>query len=142
MLNTPFAIQLLNLESSSFNYGDICKEFEVKKLTFDESLQLFNLYAFGKSCSIEINSMEYSRKVVKHCGGFPLDLKVLGSSLSGKSKNVWKNALEKLEAIPDSKSQKILRISCDSMEDDYDKNLFLDIACFFNGRIKITQLQF
>ncbi|XVF30429.1 hypothetical protein REPUB_Repub16aG0056500 [Reevesia pubescens] len=47
---------------------------------------------------------------------------------------VWKSALEKLEEIPDSKIQKMLKISYDSLEDDYDKNLFLDIACLFVGK--------
>ncbi|XVE81462.1 hypothetical protein DITRI_Ditri15bG0066000 [Diplodiscus trichospermus] len=44
--------------------------------------------------------------------------------------------IEKLEAIPDSKMQKILRASYDSLQDDHDKNLFLDIACFFIGKDK------
>ena len=39
-----------------------------------------------------------------------------------------------MEAIPHSKIQKILRISYDSLEDDHDKNLFLDIACLFIGK--------
>ncbi|XVE90479.1 hypothetical protein DITRI_Ditri20bG0081100 [Diplodiscus trichospermus] len=78
--------------------------------------------------------MEYSSKIVNLCGGLPLALKVLGSSLAGRSMNVWKSALEKLEAIIDSKIQMILRISYDSLQDDHDKNLFLDIACFFIGK--------
>ncbi|WRX26799.1 NB-ARC - like 10, partial [Theobroma cacao] len=78
--------------------------------------------------------MEYARTVVKHCGGLPLALQVLGSSLFSKSINVWKSALKELKAIPDSKIQKILRISYDSLQDDHDKNLFLDIACVFVGK--------
>ncbi|XWS10513.1 hypothetical protein CRYUN_Cryun39dG0086100 [Craigia yunnanensis] len=78
--------------------------------------------------------MEYASSIVKHCDGLPLAFQVLGSSLSGKSMNVWKSALEKLEAIPDSKIQKILRVSYDSLQDDHDKNLFLDIACLFVGK--------
>ncbi|XVF30471.1 hypothetical protein REPUB_Repub16aG0060800 [Reevesia pubescens] len=77
--------------------------------------------------------IEYASNVVKHCSGLPLALHVLGYSLSGKSMIVWKSALEKLEAIPDSKIQKMLKISYDSLEDDHDKNLFLDIACLFVG---------
>ncbi|WRX27629.1 hypothetical protein QQP08_020116 [Theobroma cacao] len=54
--------------------------------------------------------MEHARSVVKPYGGLPLALQILGSSLFGKNIN-------------------ILRISYDSLQDDHDKNLFLDIAC-------------
>ncbi|XVE90518.1 hypothetical protein DITRI_Ditri20bG0084200 [Diplodiscus trichospermus] len=120
-------------ERSEEGYGNLCKVFEVKELAYNESLQLFNWYAFGKG-SITESFMEYSSKIVKHCSGLPLALKVLGSSLSNRSMSVWKSALEKLEAILDSKIQKILSISYNSLQDDHDKNLFLDIACFFVGK--------
>ncbi|XP_017976510.1 PREDICTED: TMV resistance protein N-like [Theobroma cacao] len=126
-------IIITSRHQSSSSYGDLCKVFEVKELAFNESLQLFNWYAFGQNDPID-SYIEYARSVVKHCGGLPLALQVLGSSLSGKSINVWRSALEKLQAIPDSKIQKILRISYDSLQDDHDKNLFLDIACVFIGK--------
>ena len=132
LLSAPFISQMFDLEVSS-SYGDLCKVFEVKKLAFNESLQLFNWYAFGHNF-ITKSFLEYGSSIVKHCSGLPLALQVLGSSLSGKSMSVWKGALEKLEAIPDSKIQKILRVSYDSLQDDHDKNLFLDIACFFIGK--------
>ncbi|TYI91333.1 hypothetical protein E1A91_D03G184600v1 [Gossypium mustelinum] len=100
----------------------LSKLFEVKELASSESLQLFNWYAFGHN-SVPESSMAYART-----------LQVLGSSLSSKSVSSWKSALEKLEEIPDSKIQKILRISYDSLGDDHDKNLFLDIVCLFIGK--------
>ncbi|XVF41633.1 hypothetical protein PTKIN_Ptkin01aG0295300 [Pterospermum kingtungense] len=85
MLNVPFIMRMLNLESP-LDYEDICKEFEVKELAFTESLQLFCWYAFGgQGYAIENTSIEYAKRVVKHCSGLPLALKVLGSSLSEKS---------------------------------------------------------
>ncbi|XVE90482.1 hypothetical protein DITRI_Ditri20bG0081300 [Diplodiscus trichospermus] len=132
LLSAPFISQLIDLEALS-GYGNLCKVLEVKELAYNESLQLFNWYAFGYNTITE-SFMEYSSKIVNLCGGLPLALKVLGSSLSGRSMNVWKSALEKLEAIIDSKIQKILRISYDSLQDDHDKNLFLNIACFFIGK--------
>ncbi|XVE80843.1 hypothetical protein DITRI_Ditri15bG0013200 [Diplodiscus trichospermus] len=134
LLTAPSISQLFGSESLS-SYGDSCKVFEVRELTFNESLQLFNRYAFSHNSIIE-SFMEYARSIVKYCGGLPLALQVLGSSLSGKSMIVWKSVLEKLEAIPDSKIQKVLRVSYDSLQDDHDKNLFLDIACFFIGKDK------
>ncbi|KAH1115679.1 hypothetical protein J1N35_009057 [Gossypium stocksii] len=117
----------------STSCGGLSKLFEVKELASSESLQLFNWYAFGHN-SVPESSMAYARSLVKHCGGLPLALQVLGSSLSSKSVSSWKSALEKLEEIPDSKIQKILRISYDALEDDHDKNLFLDIVCLFIGK--------
>jgi hypothetical protein len=38
-----------------------------------------------------------------------------------------------MEVIPNFEVQKVLRISYDFLDGDYPKNLFLDIACFFNG---------
>ncbi|TYH81445.1 hypothetical protein ES332_D03G201300v1 [Gossypium tomentosum] len=131
LLNAHFISQMFDLEAST-SCGGLSKLFEVKELASSESLQLFNWYAFGHNSVLE-SSMAYARSLVKHCGGLPLALQVLGSSLSSKSVSSWKSALEKLEEIPDCKIQEILRISYDSLEDDHDKNLFLDIVCLFIG---------
>lgn len=61
--------------------------------------------------------------------------------LRGKKIDVWKSALDKLEAIPASQIIKKLKLGYDSLKDDHDKNLFLDMACFFT-RIKIMLLQY
>ncbi|KAL7235582.1 hypothetical protein ACSBR1_018970 [Camellia fascicularis] len=103
---------------------------KVKELDDNESLQLFSWHAFGQSHPIEAY-VEHSKRVIEHCGGLPLALQVLGCSLSRKDVNVWESALQKLKAIPDNQILKKLRISYDSLDDDHDKDLFLDIACFF-----------
>ncbi|KAK2980878.1 hypothetical protein RJ640_006250 [Escallonia rubra] len=108
---------------------------EVIKMDNIESLELFSWYAFGQDHPIE-GYMDYSRGVVHYCDGLPLALQVLGSSLSKKSIDVWESALEKLEAIPEGQSLKKLKLSYDSLQDDNDRNLFLDIACFFVGKDK------
>ena len=41
-----------------------------------------------------------------------------------------------MEVIPHFEVQKILQISYDSLQDDYDRDLFLEIACFFIGEAK------
>ncbi|PPR80869.1 hypothetical protein GOBAR_AA39841 [Gossypium barbadense] len=132
LLNAYFISQMFDLEAST-SCGGLSKQFEVKELASSESVQLFNWYAFGHN-SVPESSMVFARSLVKHCGGLPLALQVFGSSLSSKSVSSWKSALEKLEEIPDNKIQKILRISYDSLEDDHDKNLFLDIVCLFIGK--------
>ncbi|BFG40668.1 hypothetical protein CerSpe_269420 [Prunus speciosa] len=105
-----------------------CAMFKVEGLHEDESLELFSWHA-GKGY------MDLSRPLVQHCGGVPLALQVLGSSLFGKAADVWKNALQSLDVITEGKIQKILRISFDSLQ-DHDKRLFLHIACFFIGKDK------
>ncbi|KAK2974048.1 hypothetical protein RJ640_006240 [Escallonia rubra] len=100
-----------------------------------ESLELFSWHAFGQDHPIE-GFMDCSKRVVHYCDGLPLALQVLGSTLSGKNKDVWESALKKLEAIPEGEILKKLKISYDSLQDDHDKNLFLDIACYFVGKHK------
>ncbi|CAL5340835.1 unnamed protein product [Camellia sinensis] len=104
----------------------------VENLNYNESLELFSWHAFGKNCPID-DFIEDSERMVQYCGGLPLAIKILGSSLFGKSLNVWKSQLEKLKAIPDYEVVEKLKISYDSLQDDHDKNLFLHVACFFVG---------
>ncbi|XP_058191987.1 disease resistance protein RPV1-like [Rhododendron vialii] len=106
---------------------------QLSPLNNEDSLELFSLHAFGQAHPID-NFLDYAMRVVHYCGGLPLALQVLGSSLSGRSVDVWVSALKKLEAIPDGQILRTLMISYDCLQDDHDKELFLHIACFFVGR--------
>ena len=108
---------------------------KVGTLYYNESLELFSWHAFRQDHPLR-GYMEYSKKVVHYCNGLPLALKVLGSSLSGESIDVWESALEKLKVIPNGEIMNKLRISYDSLQDDHDRKLFLHIACFLVGRNK------
>ncbi|KAK2970808.1 hypothetical protein RJ640_001175 [Escallonia rubra] len=114
--------------------SEVYKVHQVIGLDEIESFELFSWYAFGQDHPIE-GYMGYTRRVVYYCNGLPLALQVLGSSLSRKSIDVLGSALEKLKAIPEGQIRRKL-ISYDSLQDDHDKNLFLDIACFFVGKDK------
>ncbi|KAK2993880.1 hypothetical protein RJ640_003992, partial [Escallonia rubra] len=107
----------------------------VDKLGDDDSLELFRRHAFGQDLPNE-RFMELSKKVVHQCEGLPLALKVLGSSLCGRSIGAWQNLLAKLQAIPNNRILRKLKISYDSLEDGHDRKLFLDVACFFVGEDK------
>ncbi|XP_021822542.1 TMV resistance protein N-like [Prunus avium] len=113
----------------------VTEVYAVGTLTQEESLELFSWHAFGQDHPVE-DYIEYSEKLVDHCGGLPLALKVLGSSLLGESICLWKSALEKLGAIPNGEIINKLRVSYDSLQDDHDRKLFLHIACFFIGMDK------
>ncbi|KAM7477397.1 hypothetical protein LguiA_025610 [Lonicera macranthoides] len=108
---------------------------KIEKLTDRESFELFNYHAFGQSHPAK-GYMVQSQKFVSHCGGIPLALEVLGGSVSGRSLDVWESALKKLDAQPHMGVVEKLKISYVSLQDEYDKSLFLDIACFFVGKKK------
>ncbi|KAK2984162.1 hypothetical protein RJ640_000828, partial [Escallonia rubra] len=111
------------------------KVHKVKILDRDKSLELFSWHAFGQDYPMD-GYVEQSERLVRRCEGLPLALQVLSSSLLGKSIDIWEDALRKLEEVPHNDIQKVLEISYDTLQDDYDKNLFLHIACFFIGEEK------
>ncbi|CAI0376811.1 unnamed protein product [Linum tenue] len=114
---------------------EVNRIFTVNELDVEESLKLFSWHAFEQDQPAEA-FVEVSRSAVEFCTGLPLALQVLGSSLSGKSLDIWEVELQKVKAVPDSKIQYILKVSYDTLDDDHDKNVFLDVACFFTGKDK------
>ncbi|KAM3729346.1 hypothetical protein ACB098_12G004500 [Castanea mollissima] len=108
--------------------------YEAKELNDDEALKLFSWKAFKKPHPEE-NYVDLSKHFVKYANGLPLALDVLGSLLFGKRIDEWEGALEKLKKEPDNKIFNILKISFDGLT-KMQKDLFLDIACFFKGAYK------
>ncbi|XP_061984301.1 disease resistance protein RPV1-like isoform X4 [Populus nigra] len=106
--------------------------YKVELLDDEKSLELFSWNAFGQANPVD-GFVEDSWRIVHHCNGLPLALGVIGSSLSGKGREIWESVLKQMEMIPNFDVQKVLQISYDFLDGDYPKNLFLDIACFFNG---------
>lgn len=104
---------------------------EVKGLNYHEALQLLSLKSFKQNHPVE-DYVVLSQRVVSYTKGVPLALNVLGSLLYNKQIEEWKSILEKLEESPNLEIQKVLKISYDELE-WVDKDIFLDIACFFKG---------
>ncbi|XP_004301464.1 PREDICTED: TMV resistance protein N-like [Fragaria vesca subsp. vesca] len=100
-----------------------------------EALELFSWHAFRSSHPDKEHS-ELSSSIVACYGGLPLALEVLGSFLFGRSIAEWKSALDKWKTIPPGQIQEKLRVSFDGLNDDTEKNIFLDISCFFIGMDK------
>ncbi|XP_062177036.1 disease resistance protein RUN1-like [Alnus glutinosa] len=122
-------------------YEHLLKELQVDSvytvttMNDSESLELFSWHAFRNSFPTK-DYTDLSTSVVAYCGGLPLALEVLGSFLFSRSIPEWKSTLDKLKKIPHDQIQKKLRISFDALSDNTEKDIFLDIACFFIGMDK------
>ncbi|XP_052876939.1 disease resistance protein RPV1-like isoform X2 [Gossypium arboreum] len=100
-----------------------------------EALRLFNLKAFNGETRLENDFSDLSKCVLKYVGGLPLALEVLGSFLCGRDAAQWRSAIERLERDSNKEILDRLQISFDGL-DQTEQNIFLDIACFFNGKEK------
>ncbi|XP_031250539.1 disease resistance protein RPP2B-like [Pistacia vera] len=96
-----------------------------------DALKLFSQCAFNQDSPLA-DYTKLSNKAVRCAKGIPLALKVLGRHLQNRQKQDWESALDKLEESPHMYIQEVLRISYDGLNYE-EKDLFLDIACFFNG---------
>ncbi|XP_025649478.1 disease resistance protein Roq1 isoform X2 [Arachis hypogaea] len=109
--------------------------YKVEGLVESEALNLFCLKAFKQQEPTE-GFLDLSKEVVKYSGGLPLALKVLGSYLNGRPTiAVWYSAIERIKKTSHSEIIDVLKISYEGLEDT-EKDIFLDIACFFKGRQK------
>ena len=111
--------------------------YEVKELNFYDSLRLFSLHAFKQKSSEEIAYMDLSVKVLRYAKGIPLALQILGSLLYGRTREAWESQLQKLKKGQHLDIFNVLKLSYDGLEEE-EKNIFLDIACFYRGRKEIV----
>ncbi|KAM3337619.1 disease resistance protein Roq1 [Capsicum galapagoense] len=106
--------------------------YEVQLLSEDEALELFSRHAFKEKTPKE-DFMELSRQVVEYAGGLPLALKVLGSSVYGRNKGLWRDIIDRLKEIPNDDILGKLKIGLDGLKKD-EMRIFLDIASLYNNR--------
>ncbi|KAH9725889.1 ADP-ribosyl cyclase/cyclic ADP-ribose hydrolase [Citrus sinensis] len=114
--------------------------YRMKELVDADAHKLFCQCAF-KGGHLDASYTEVTPKAIKYAHGVPLALKVLGRHLCGRSKEVWESAMRKLEIVPHMDIQKVLKISYDSL-DDSQKNVFLDIACYLEGKDRDVVISF
>ncbi|OMP04685.1 hypothetical protein COLO4_09389 [Corchorus olitorius] len=108
-------------------------------LDVKEALRLFSLKAF-KSHMPQEDFLKLSLSVVQYSNGLPLALQVLGSFFCGKDAAEWASAIERLKKDSSKEILDKLEISFDGLEET-EKNIFLDIACFFKGEEKVFVTQ-
>ncbi|KAH9782084.1 ADP-ribosyl cyclase/cyclic ADP-ribose hydrolase [Citrus sinensis] len=104
------------------------EKYEMKELGDDHALELFSFE-------------ELSSRVIKYAQGVPLAIEILGCFLFEKEKQFWESAINKLKRIPNLEIQKVLKISFDGLDDE-EKNILLDIACFFKWKNKDLVIKF
>jgi hypothetical protein len=108
--------------------------YSIKEMDEIKSLELFSWHAF-RQARPKPEFSQLSSSIVAYCRGLPLALEVIGSYLRNKTtKQEWETVLSKLERIPDDQVHEKLRISYDGLKDDTQKDIFLDICCFFIGK--------
>ncbi|KAF5808017.1 putative TIR domain, P-loop containing nucleoside triphosphate hydrolase [Helianthus annuus] len=111
--------------------------YPVTLLSDDEAIQLFRRHAYNEEDPVE-DYETLSLRVVSYAARLPLAIKVLGSFLYDKNKKEWISTLDRLKDIPEMKIVEKLKISFDGLK-TMEKQLFLDIACFFRGRWTIDE---
>lgn len=113
--------------------------YKLNGLNEQHSRELFCWHAFRRSYPPP-EFEDLSEKFVNACNGLPLSLKVFGALLCGNiDMSFWHQQLDKLLKTLPSEIQERLRISYEALESD-EKQMFLDIACFFLGENRDTAI--
>ncbi|KAL3744267.1 hypothetical protein ACJRO7_013514 [Eucalyptus globulus] len=111
-------------------FGTSYWAYELRGLDEENSMVLFCRHAFQRDFPPPAFN-DLCRDIVSTTGQLPLALEVIGSLLCDKSEAAWRDTLKKLRKVPNQEVEKKLKISYDTLTDDV-KQIFLDIACFFN----------
>ncbi|KAL6183565.1 hypothetical protein ACLB2K_044976 [Fragaria x ananassa] len=114
--------------------------YAAREMNEEESLEFFSLHAFKTRFPNE-EYADLSRTVVDYCGGLPLAIKVLGSFLFRRSTSFWESTIKKLGMIPHLEIQEKLKLSFDGLNDETEKDIFLDIVfLYWNGLNHVKQI--
>ena len=115
--------------------------FQMKPMNANDSLKLLSWHAFREAKPKEEYN-DLAKRVVNYCGGLPLALEVIGSSLFERTKHEWNRVLLILLRIPKHDVQHKLKIGFNGLGNDMEKDLFLDVCCFFvgKGRAYVTKI--
>ncbi|KAI3805431.1 hypothetical protein L1987_27804 [Smallanthus sonchifolius] len=136
--------RLLDIHSWFESISWRCRVHELKLLNNQESLEVFSWHAFGSKLPLEGFS-DLAVELTRYCGGNPLALKVLGSSLFVSVEDprersniieIWRSRLNSLSSMKgdlDCKIQGVVQKSFDSLPHVSYKELFLHIVVFFVG---------
>ncbi|KAH9290028.1 hypothetical protein KI387_034145, partial [Taxus chinensis] len=108
--------------------------YNLKGMNTHNGSELFCQYAFRQPYP-KSGYKDLVDAFVKICGGLPLSLKVFGRHVFGRAEDFWRLELDKLSRVLPPDVMQSLKISFDSLDNE-EKQIFMDIACFFNDRSK------
>jgi hypothetical protein len=127
--------------------------FEMPYLNKKQATKLFLSHAFHNTKQVEKGFENIVEEIVEACVGLPLSLEVMGGFLHKKQSydmqtrlQIWKGALKKLRTgkTLDGGIEDILWQSLEISYIDLnqpEKDMFLDIACYFGGFKEIIALR-
>ncbi|KAI7754555.1 hypothetical protein M8C21_013449, partial [Ambrosia artemisiifolia] len=133
--------RIQNIDGWYVSISGGCRVHKIELLNELESLELLSFHAFGSKFPME-GFEELALQLAQYCGGNPLALKVLGSSLSVRAQDQWHinnmieiwrsrmNSLNSSNGDLDCKIKVVLKRSYESLADLH-REFFLLIACFF-----------
>ncbi|XP_039689745.1 disease resistance protein RUN1 isoform X2 [Medicago truncatula] len=122
-------IIIISRDEHILNEYGVDEVYKVPLLNETNSLQLFCQKAF-KLDHIMSGYDKLALDTLSYANGLPLAIKVLGSFLFGRDISEWRSALARLKESPNKDIMDVLRLSFDGLE-NLEKEIFLDIACFF-----------
>ncbi|KAH9287870.1 hypothetical protein KI387_031987, partial [Taxus chinensis] len=106
--------------------------YNMRKLDLFQAKELFCWHAFKRPSPLN-GFEEPVEKFLNACNGLPLSLKVFGGQLYGENcKDYWECQLEKIHRVLHKDIKETLQISYDVLDHE-EKEVFLDVACFFIG---------
>ncbi|GLJ50963.1 hypothetical protein SUGI_1085360 [Cryptomeria japonica] len=124
------------------HHAGVSSEFihEMSGLQINESLHLFCWHAFLRELPTPTHK-DLSERIVEACQGHPLSLEIIGSLLYDKQNdpNCWTEAFNNITLHPGIHER--LEISYHALTKE-EKEIFLDIVCFFIGENKTYPIVF
>jgi len=109
---------------------------DVELLDEKAATMLFNTHLSWGVAPLSPDFENLRKHVVKACNGLPLSLKGMGAFLCRKQRlRSWERALQRMargrNVDGDEEIWNTLNINFDGFNNDVEKSMFLDVACFF-----------
>ncbi|XP_016650361.1 PREDICTED: TMV resistance protein N-like isoform X1 [Prunus mume] len=110
------------------------RRYEVQGLNDNDALKLFSLRAFKTDYPLA-SHMDLSKRYVNYANGHPLALEVWGSLVHERGEDALSSQLHKMEDDLNREIMNPLNVGYEGL-DKQEKDIFLDISCFFKGKYK------
>ncbi|GLJ34202.1 hypothetical protein SUGI_0687470 [Cryptomeria japonica] len=105
----------------------------------NDARELFCWYALGQP-QPTTGYEDVVEALIDICGGLPLFLQVLGRHVHGRKQDYWWLEFNKARKVLPRDIRQKLKISFDALDSE-EKQIFMDIACFFIGKSKSMAIQ-